>query len=280
MNTKLKRLFLIDMDGTIYIGEKMFETTPSFLSAINKIGANYVFFTNNSSKGRSEYLEKLNRMGIKTSAEKIISSTDAAAFYLLENHKNSLIYAFGTIAFCEELSAYGLNITQNPDSAISVIVMGFDTELSYKKLWDICALLCKNPKLAYVATNPDITCPTEFGYIPDCGSFAQIIKNATGREPIFLGKPAPYMVDIALSRFSTSPKDAIIVGDRLYTDIACGIACNVDTALVLSGETKREDISCGLYSPTYIYKDVGEIAREITKTYQAAKEPMPPHFQQ
>ena len=213
-----------------------------------------MFMTNNSSKNTSEYIKKMAALGISASEQDFITSIQSTIQYLKSGYENELLYALGTAAFREDLSAAGLNITDQVEDGISCLVMGFDTELTFRKLEDACILLGRG--VDYVAANPDLVCPTEFGYVPDCGSVSVMLKNATGREPVFIGKPKPEMVYAALERTGFTKEQTLIVGDRLYTDIACGIAAGVDTALVLSGETKREDIAGSPHKPTYVFGEI------------------------
>jgi len=260
---KHKKLFLLDMDGTLYLGNNLFPETKVFLEGIKKCGGNYIFLTNNTSKDVGRYVEKLASMGIDATNQDIITPTQVVAKFLLEKHRKNKIYAFGTTAFREELTVAGLSITDNLEDGIVCLVMGFDTELTFKKLDDACILL--GCGVDYIAANPDLVCPTEYGYVPDCGSVSIMLTNATGREPKFFGKPNPEMVYWALDRTGMQKEDAIIVGDRLYTDIACGINAGIDTALVLSGETKKEDLSNSPYVPTYIFENVGEMKKQICR---------------
>ena len=257
-----KKLFLLDMDGTLYLGNSLFPETRGFLENIKKCGGKYIFLTNNTSNDVGRYVEKLASMGIEATKQDIITPTQVVANFLLEKHGKNKIYAFGTVAFREELTAAGLSITDKLDDGIVCLVMGFDTELTFKKLDDACILLGRG--VDYIAANPDLVCPTEYGYVPDCGSVSVMLKNATGREPKFFGKPNPEMVYQALERTGTEKEDAIIVGDRLYTDIACGINAGIDTALVLSGETKKEDLANSPYTPTYVFENVGVMMNQVS----------------
>ena len=261
-----KKIFLLDMDGTIYLDNRLFDFTLPFLSYITEIGAKYIFMTNNSSKSTEQYLKKLADMNIPATSAQLITSTHATAMHLKNQYGNQLIYASGTSAFVKELSESGLNIISSLDTAISskeialpiaALVMCFDTELTFQKLENLCILL--NKGVDYIATNPDVTCPKEYGYVPDCGSIAQILKNATGREPLFIGKPMTTMPEMALKRSGFSKAEALIIGDRLYTDIACGINVGIDTALVLSGESTLADLDAGPIKPTYVYRDLGQL---------------------
>ena len=254
-----KKLFLLDMDGTIYLGNRLFDFSLAFFEQVRKNGASYMFLTNNSSKSSELYLNKLTGMGIPATANELITSTHAAAKYLLKNFGQKLVYASGTAAFVQELKSLGVNVSDSLDA--EVLVMGFDTELNFQKLENMCILLGKG--VDYVATNPDWTCPTEYGYVPDCGSVAWMLNKACGREPIFIGKPMPDMVEMALERANVSKEDAIIIGDRLYTDVACGIAAGIDAALVLSGESTEEDLKTSEHKPNYVFKDLSELLELI-----------------
>ena len=256
MDIKQKKLFLLDMDGTIYLGSRLFEFTLPFFDCLRRTGARYMFLTNNSSKSSALYLQKLEAMGIDVRAEDLISSTHATARYLLRKYGNKPVYASGTVAFCKELADLGVNVTDSFETP-AALVMGFDTELSFQKLENMCILLGKN--IDYIASNPDWTCPTEYGYVPDCGSVAQMLKHATGREPVFIGKPMADMVDMALERTGLRKEEAMIIGDRLYTDVACGLAAGIDAALVLSGESTEEDLITSPYKPTYVFRDLKEL---------------------
>jgi HAD superfamily hydrolase (TIGR01457 family) len=253
-----KRLFLLDMDGTLYLGNRLFEKTPDFLAYVRDAGGKYLFLTNNSSKDAAEYVEKLKGMGIDAKREDFLTSVDAAARYLRRVYGGGRLYALGTAAFRRALSEAGLNVTDAVEDGVVCLVMGFDTELTFRKLEDACILLGRTG-VGYVATNPDLVCPTEYGYVPDCGSVALMLKNATGREPVVIGKPQPAMPELALQRTGFPKEQTIIVGDRLYTDIACGKAAGIDSALVLSGETSREQLADSPHKPDYIFEDIAEM---------------------
>ena len=261
MKLKDKRLFLLDMDGTIYLGDRLFDCTPRFLAHLQTYDIRYMFFTNNSSKSTAQYLQKLAKMGIVANIEQMISSTRATIAYLAKHYAGKRVYAFGTAAFTDELRLAGINVTTGLEENIDILVMGFDTELNFQKLEDACVLLGRG--VEYIATNPDLVCPTEYGSVPDCGSVAEMLKNATTREPVFIGKPSPLMVEIALAQANIPKEQVLLVGDRLYTDIACGTAAGVDTALVLSGESTRDDAKTSPHQPTYIFGDLDGLLKEM-----------------
>lgn len=257
-----KKLFLLDMDGTLYLGMRLFPSVPEFLAHIRKSGGKYVFMTNNSSKGVASYIEKMGKLGIKTEESDFLTSADATVAYLKEkNHR--LIYVFGTKSFTAQLKKAGLPVTTERQGDIDCLCMGFDTELSFSKLEDACILLQSN--IDYIATNPDYVCPTEYGYVPDCGSVADMLYNATKKRPYVIGKPNTAMPLLAMKKYGYTKEETVIIGDRLYTDIACGIRAGIDTAYVLCGEGTQEDIKNTGINPGHVYRDIAEIYREISK---------------
>ena len=252
---KEKKLFLLDMDGTIYIDDNLFDGVIEFLNYVKNIGGIYIFLTNNSSKSVTKYIEKLKKLGIDSNCDDFLTSTDATIIYLKQMQYKK-IYAFGTESFREQLSGAGLNITQSLDDKIDCLCMGFDTELTFNKLEDACMLL--NRKIDYIATNPDVVCPTSYGYVPDCGSVCEMLYNATSRRPRFIGKPEPEMIYLALDKTGFTKEQTIIFGDRLYTDIKSGFNAGIDTVFVLSGEGTMVDVAKSLIKPSYIFKDIKE----------------------
>jgi len=258
---KNKKLFLLDMDGTIYLDNQLFPETVPFLEYVKSIGGKCVFLTNNSSKSTDKYIEKLSGMGITTNENDYLTSVDSCAAYLSKKYTNEKIYVFGTKSLRSALSAYGFNVTDKLSDDIKCLVCGFDTELTFQKLEDACILLGRG--VDFVATNPDWVCPTWYGFVPDCGSVCEMLFRATGRHPVVTGKPEPDMVNMALEKYGCLAKDTLVVGDRLYTDIACGIAAGVDSAFLLSGEGKLSDIEKMKITPTYIFEDIGKLLEAI-----------------
>lgn len=258
------RLFLLDMDGTIYLDNDLFDGTLDFLEYVRKIGGRYIFLTNNSSKSVNKYIEKLDSLGIKTTADDFLTSTDATVLYLKRKNYNK-IYAFGTTSFKEQLRDSGLSITDTLEDGIDCLCMGFDTELTFQKLEDACILLGRG--VDYIATNPDWVCPTSYGYVPDCGSVSQMLFNATKRMPKFIGKPEPDMALLAMEKTGYGKEETLVMGDRLYTDIACGVNAEISTVFVLSGEGTMEDVEISETKPEFIYKNIRELYEEIIKKH-------------
>ena len=254
---KEKKLYLLDMDGTIYNENQIFDGTLEFLAEIERRGGKYIFITNNSSKSVEDYVQKVQKMGIKADYENFYTSSQATAMYLKENYPNQVVYCMGTESLVKELRGAGIEVVTEADERASVVLLGFDTENTSEKIRNTCIMLGRD--VAYLATNPDLVCPVSFGYIPDCGSMSIMLKNATGKEPFFIGKPEPIMVNCVLKKLNYTTQEAVIIGDRLYTDIKTGENAGVDTICVLSGEATMEDILQGEVKPNYIFKSVKEI---------------------
>lgn len=260
---KEKTLYLLDMDGTIYNENEFFDGTLEFLEEIERRDGQYVFITNNSSKSVEDYVQKVRAMGIKAEYENFYTSGQATAMYLKENYPNQVVYCMGTKSLIKELREAGIEVVTEVDERAGVVLLGFDTENTSEKIRNTCIMLGRD--VAYLATNPDLVCPVSFGYIPDCGSMSIMLKNATGKEPFFIGKPEPIMVNCVLKKLNCKREDAVIIGDRLYTDIKTGANAQVDTICVLSGEASMEDILQGEVEPTYIFKSVKEIYEGLTE---------------
>ncbi len=259
---KSKKLFLLDMDGTVYEGARLFEGVNEFLAHIENVGGRYIFITNNSSRSVKDYVKKLSSMGVKVTEDNFFTSSQATALYLLEHHKNKNIYCMGTASMIAELQKFGVNVTNNTEDA-ECIVVGYDTELTYQKLIDVSYLLQTKKDIPYIATNPDRGCPTEFGLVPDCFAICEAINYATNRRPIYIGKPDKFMIDYAVSMTGFSKSEAVVVGDRLYTDIASGVNAGVDTICVLSGESTEKDINESDVKPTFVFTDIKEILKAL-----------------
>ena len=249
------------MDGTIYLDDTLFDGTEDFLRHVRNTGGKYLFLTNNSSRSVEAYVEKLARLGIAATREDFLTSVDALIVYLRQNgYADKKLYAFGTASFCSQLAQAGLHCTGREEA--EVLVCGFDTELTFQKLEDACILL--NRGVDFIAANPDWVCPTWYGYVPDCGSVCEMLFRATGRRPVFIGKPQPEMARMAMARCGASPEETLLIGDRLYTDIACGIRAGIDAALVLSGESRLEDVAASPEKPTHIYNNIRALLDDLT----------------
>ena len=214
-----KRLFLLDMDGTIYLDDRLFDGVTAFLSRIREKGGRYLFLTNNSSKGVEGYIEKLNGMGIATGREDYLTSVDAAIDLLRRRYPGRRCYVQGTRSFYDQLAAAGIPVTCDREDGAEILLSGFDRELTFQKLEDACILL--NRGVTWLATNPDWVCPTWYGSVPDCGSVCEMLHRATGREPEFIGKPRPAMVRLALEG-TGYPPEAAGPGPAQCGGLSCG----------------------------------------------------------
>lgn len=257
---KEKKLFLLDMDGTIYLDHELFDGTLEFLEYVKQSGGRYIFMTNNSSKSVEKYIEKLAGMGIRASQEDFLTSTDATIVYLKKKNYHK-IYALGTSSFREQLQASGLPITTQAEEDVDCLCMGYDTELTYQKLEDACILLGKD--IDYIATNPDWVCPTRYGSAPDCGAISQMLCHAVNRMPKFIGKPEPAMAELAMEKTGYRREETVVFGDRLYTDIACGVNAGISTVFVLSGEGTMEDLEKSQVKPEFVRDNIRQIVEEL-----------------
>ena len=255
---KNMELYLFDMDGTLYLGDRLYDFTIELLQTIRSCGGRYLFMTNNSSKSVEDYIKKLAKLGIEATREDFITSSQATAYYLHKHHEGQKLYVCGTESLKEELRREGFTVTTDLEQ-VECVVMGFDTELTFQKLHDVSYLLLTRKDLPYIATNPDLVCPTEFGSVPDCGSVCIGIKNATGREPVVIGKPSPLMPQLAMEKLGISKEKTCVVGDRIYTDVKSGLNAGVMGILVLSGETTPEILAESPDKPHLVLPDAGHL---------------------
>ena len=258
------RLYLFDMDGTLYLGDRLFDFTIELLETIRITGRKYLFMTNNSSKSVEDYIKKLEKLGISATREDFITSSQATAYYLKHNFPNHRLYVCGTQSLKKELMMEGFTVTENL-ADVDCIVMGFDTELTFQKLEDVSRLLLTRKDIPYIATNPDYVCPTEFGSVPDCGSVCDMIYNATKKRPVVIGKPSPLMPQLAMDKLGIAPEQTCVVGDRIYTDVRSGLAAGCVGILVMSGETTYEILNASDVKPDLVLSSGQEIL-EILKT--------------
>ncbi|EGO61734.1 HAD-IIA family hydrolase [Acetonema longum] len=248
------KCFLLDMDGTFYLGDDILPGALDFMHYITATERDFLFLTNNSSRAAGYYAGKLSRMGWQAAPRDILTSGEATALYLKAEKPGARIYLLGTPALEAEFQDHGFTVTdRNPD----YVVLGFDKTLTYEKLEKACAFIRNG--ISFIATHPDINCPTEDGYIPDCGAMIELIKASTGATPRIIGKPNPAIVAALLRRKPYRPEELAMVGDRLYTDIATGKNAGITSILVLSGETKAEDLARSNIRPDYVFESLGAL---------------------
>lgn len=250
-----KRLFLFDMDGTIYTEEVLFDGVKELLDYIHSVGGEYIFITNNSSKSVDEYIEKVKRLGLKAEKENFFTSSQATIYYLNEHFPNQKVYCQGTKALVAELKKSGINVTESVDEDVDVVLVGFDTEFTSEKINRTCEMLSRKD-VPFIATNPDLRCPVSFGFIPDCGAICEMIQSATGKFPKYIGKPEPIMVELVRKELNYSKEETVVIGDRLYTDILIGINSGVTSVCVLTGEATPSEIMEGTIQPDFTFHHI------------------------
>ncbi len=248
------RCFVLDMDGTVYLGSRLLPGALDFFAYLRRSGRDFLFVTNNSSRHAEYYSNKLTKLGIACHAGSILTSGEATAFYLNTLKPKARIFLLGTPELEEEFTREGFTLTEDrPD----FVVLGFDKTLTYAKLVTACDLIRHG--VLFVATHPDLNCPTESGYIPDCGAMTALITASTGVHPKVIGKPNREIIDMILRKKNYQPAQLAIVGDRLYTDMTTGFNAQIRTVLVLSGETKAADLAGSSIKPDHVCRDLAEL---------------------
>ena len=253
------RCFALDMDGTIYLGERWIDGAVEFLHRIEETGRSYVFVTNNSSRNAEVYVDKLHRMGLDVTEERIVTSGQATIYYLQKNYPGAKVFLLGNPMLQEEFRQAGIVLEdEHPD----VVVTAFDTSLDYRKMCRVCDHV--RAGLPYLATHPDYNCPTETGFIPDAGAIHAFIHASAFRYPDrIIGKPNEDIIEYLTTRVHTQRNKIAMVGDRLYTDIAAGRNNGLKSVLVLSGEATMEDVKQSDVIPHLIFSSVKEIGERI-----------------
>ena len=260
---KEKKVFLFDIDGTLAVDSELYEGSRELLSYIEEIEGHAFYITNNSTKSRKDYVEKFARWGIQTVPEQFVTASYATCLYLQEYYVGKKLFAMGTPSFIEELKGFGLWVTEEAEEDVACVVVGFDQSLTYEKVQDACRLLFR-PEVDYVGTNPDLRCPTGFGFVPDCGGICKMLDCTTDRTPIYIGKPNKKVAEICLELCGGAKEQCLVVGDRLYTDIACGINAGIETAVVYTGEATKSDIKETKWKPDYEFENILELYQHIT----------------
>lgn len=254
-NLKNKKLFMLDMDGTIYLSDQLFEETGPFLELLEKQGKRFLFLTNNSSKGVEEYLEKLRKMGLPAREDCLLTSGMATISYLKNHLPSKDLFLCATPSLIEDFEKAGFCVNAEKPKAV---VIAFDTTLDYAKLHRICDLVRSG--LPYFATHPDVNVPLSGGLAPDIGCVISFVKTSTGREPDkIIGKPNAELVETASVITGIDKSEIVMVGDRLATDIMLGINAGISSVLVLSGVTSKKEAQESTMKPQYIFENIGTI---------------------
>ena len=243
---KDKKLYIFDMDGTIYLGGIPFDFAKRFIKNLRASGRRVLFFTNNASHTSPFYLKKLERLGFEPREDEIMTSGDVTLEYLKRYRAGKSVYMVATDELVEEYAAKGIKLVNgesDPQSA-DIVITSFDTTLTYEKLNIACRLIRNGAE--YLSTHPDFNCPTENGFIPDSGAIAALVTASTGKTPTYFGKPYKETIEMIGEATGFDNSEMCIFGDRLYTDIALGKSFGVTSVLVLSGETTEEDVDAAL----------------------------------
>jgi 4-nitrophenyl phosphatase/NagD protein len=266
------KCFLFDLDGTIYLGDRLLPGATELTGYLDKINTPYYFLTNNSSRAKADYLQKLSRLSLHTEIDNILTSGEATAIYLQQQKPGAKIALFGTPSLEAEFQAHGFElVTHLPD----YVVLGFDTTITYEKLWRLCDLVRDGKP--YIATHPDLNCPTPDGFMPDIGAIIAFVAASTGRHPdIIVGKPYPTIIEAAVKKSGCSKKHLAMVGDRLYTDIAMGEA-GITTILVLSGETSEKELPDAPFQPDFIFDNLASLFTQYKSLREIRKHNPFPH---
>ncbi|MBP5652881.1 MAG: HAD-IIA family hydrolase [Lachnospiraceae bacterium] len=256
-------LYVLDMDGTFYLSEDIIPGSLEFLRAVEQCGKRWMFFTNNSSKDKSLYIKKLAKMGCDVTEDMIFTSGDIMIEFLKNERPGKSVFVLGTPPLVESFEKAGIDVRQELNSTADIVVVAFDMTLTYEKLEHACTLIREGAE--YLATHPDINCPVSGGFIPDCGAFIAAINLSTGKTPRITGKPYP-KTPAMISEVTGVPTERIaFVGDRLYTDVACGVKNGAKGILVLSGETLIGDVPSSDVRPDLIFDRIYDIGCELLK---------------
>ena len=252
-------LYLLDMDGTIYLGDRVFDCTLPFLSLLKEQGKHYIFLTNNCTRNRAIYEERLKNMGIPVEQDGVFTSGEATTIYLNRQKPGARIFLLGTPSLEQEFREAGFVLTEEN---IDYVVLGFDLCLTYERIRKLCDFV--RAGVPFIATHPDFNCPTDGGFIPDVGSILALVKASTGRDPDYVvGKPNRGIIDALCEKQGLRHEDIAMVGDRLYTDIAVGVNAGITSILVLSGESTLEDLGKSPVKPDYVFDDLSGITEAI-----------------
>jgi HAD superfamily hydrolase (TIGR01450 family) len=250
------RAFLLDMDGTIYVGEKLVPGALALVATLRHLGRPFLFLTNNSAKGAGAYRERLGRLGIDATVADVMTSGDATIEFLVHTTRHRSVYLVGTPALEADFRAAGFDLdADDPDC----VVVGYDMTLTFAKLERACTLLFRQKP--YYATHPDKTCITPHGLIPDIAAIIAACEAVTGRTPKIIGKPFPEIVASALGRLGgVAASDAVMVGDQLDTDMTMARESGLLGALVMTGETTPGKLAAWPWRPDLVVPDAGALA--------------------
>jgi arabinose operon protein AraL len=257
--TKLPlRGFILDMDGTIYLSDRVLPGAVETIAALRERGLRVAFISNKPLEPGAAYAAKLTRFGIPTRSDEVITSGYVLSRYLARVAPEARVFVIGEPPLLEEMRQAGLQLTQDP-AEIDFVVAAFDRTFDYRK-WNIAFQAIKFHGAHFVATNPDRTCPVEGGEIPDCAGIIAALEVTTGRQvELIAGKPSPMMIQAGARLLDVPLDQCLVVGDRLETDILMGREAGAKTAIVLTGVTRREHLATSPVQPDYVLENIGGI---------------------
>jgi NagD protein len=246
--------YLIDMDGVLVAGTRPIPGADGFLQRLKERGSKYLVLTNNPMYTPGDLSHRLGSLGLDVPQDLIFTSAIATARFLRSQRPNGTAFVIGESGLTEAIHNMGYVITDlNPDYVVLGETLSYDLKLVTRAV----RLIAGGAR--FVATNPDPSGPTESGIVPACGAMAALIESATGVSPFFVGKPNPLMIRTALNHLGLHSENTVMVGDRMDTDIVAGVEAGLDTILVLTGVTRREDVARFPFQPTHVLESVAEI---------------------
>lgn len=256
------KCFLLDMDGTFYLGNELIDGALELLDILKKENKTFLFLTNNSSKSKKAYKDKLKKFGCEVFEDNIFTSGEATIIYLKKRKKDSKIFLLGTPSLEEEFESSGFKLIRDRNEKPDFLVLGFDKTLTYDKMCIACDFL--RDGVEYIATHRDINCPIEGKkYIPDTGAMIKMFEASTGKLPLVIGKPYEHIIEAITEKYGLKKDELAVVGDRLYTDIKVGINSRITSILVLSGETSEEMYRESDIKADYVFPSVKELGKII-----------------
>lgn len=260
-----KKLYIFDMDGTIYLGSKIFPFAIRFINNLRAAGKKILFFTNNASHTTDFYVNKLTKLGFSPTREEIMTSGDVTIEFLKRHREGKSVYLVGTDELVENFRENGIQMLSGKEECGDIVVTSFDTTLTYEKLDNACRMVRNGAE--YLSTHPDYNCPTESGFIPDSGAIAAFVTASTGKTPTYFGKPHKETIEMICEATGFACSEMCIFGDRLYTDIAVGKRHGVTAILVLSGETTKEDVDAAadVDKPDYVFDSLDNVDQIMFK---------------
>ncbi|MFP7492193.1 TIGR01457 family HAD-type hydrolase [Terribacillus saccharophilus] len=245
--------YLIDLDGTMYLGQERIEAAPGFIRSLKDAGKKHLYVTNNSTRTQEQVAAKLRQMDIDAKPEDVFTTSMATAAYIREHNPKARVYAIGEEGLFDALAKEELTVAEED---CDYVVIGLDTSITYEKLAKACLLV--RAGATFLSTNSDRALPTEAGLMPGNGSLTAVISVSTGIEPTFIGKPENIMMEQARKLLDLEKQQVLMVGDNYLTDITAGIRAGMDTLMVCTGFTKREELPLLEPKPTYTIDSLDE----------------------